>query len=157
MTQDLPLLLCALHSYAFAAFHLAFWRLFGWKRELAKVGLATRAIVQILNLRLVYVFMGIGTGYVINVGFQAGTAGSYMSSLSAFASLTDLAVALVKSVIFGIIVLIVACQRGLETELGPKGVANAVNSAVVIGVIATFCVNLVITQLISMFLPQRIG
>ena len=46
MTQDLPLLLCALHSFAFAAFHLAFWRLFGWKRELAKVGLATRAIVE---------------------------------------------------------------------------------------------------------------
>ena len=60
MTQDLPLLLCALHSYAFAAFHLAFWRLFGWKRELAKVGLATRAIVQILNLRLIYVLLGVG-------------------------------------------------------------------------------------------------
>ena len=60
MTQDLPLLLCALHSFAFAAFHLAFWRLFGWKRELAKVGLATRAIVQILNLRLIYLFAGVG-------------------------------------------------------------------------------------------------
>lgn len=61
MSQDLPLLLCALHSFAFAAFHLAFWRLFGWKSELAKVGLPTRAIVQILNLRLVYVFAGVGT------------------------------------------------------------------------------------------------
>jgi hypothetical protein len=61
MSQDLPLLLCALHSFAFAAFHLAFWRLFGWKRELVKVGLPTRAIVQILNLRLVYVFAGVGT------------------------------------------------------------------------------------------------
>ena len=60
MTQDLPLLLCALHSFAFTAFHLAFWRLFGWKRELAKVGLATRAIVQILNLRLIYLFAGVG-------------------------------------------------------------------------------------------------
>jgi hypothetical protein len=57
---DLPLLLCALHSLGFAAFHLAFWRLFGWKHELARVGLPTRAIVQILNLRLVYVFLGAG-------------------------------------------------------------------------------------------------
>jgi len=60
MRQDLPLFLCAVHSFGFAAFHLAFWRLFGWKRELAKVGLPTRAITQILNLRLVYVFAGIG-------------------------------------------------------------------------------------------------
>ncbi len=74
MTQDLPLLLCALHSFAFAAFHLAFWRLFGWKRELAKVGLATRAIVQILNLRLVYVFMGIGTACLLFPAELRGTA-----------------------------------------------------------------------------------
>lgn len=60
MDLDLPLLLCALHSLGFAAFHLAFWKLFGWKRELARVGLPTRAIVQILNLRLVYVFAGVG-------------------------------------------------------------------------------------------------
>ena len=61
MHTDVPLLLCALHSFGFAAFHLAFWKLFGWKRELARVGLPTRAIVQILNLRLVYVFLGAGT------------------------------------------------------------------------------------------------
>ncbi|GAB3515283.1 hypothetical protein [Pseudoxanthomonas daejeonensis] len=58
--HDIPLLLCALHSFAFAAFHLAFWKLFDWKRELARVDLPTRAITQILNLRLVYVFLGIG-------------------------------------------------------------------------------------------------
>ncbi|WP_372018605.1 hypothetical protein [Pseudoxanthomonas sp. 10H] len=61
MASDVPLLLCALHSFGFAAFHLAFWKLFGWKRELARVGLATRAITQILNLRLAYVFLGVGT------------------------------------------------------------------------------------------------
>ena len=60
MATDVPLLLCAIHSFGFAAFHLAFWKLFGWKRELARVGLPNRAIVQILNLRLVYVFVGVG-------------------------------------------------------------------------------------------------
>ena len=61
MHPDVPLLLCALHSFGFAVFHLAFWKLFDWKRELARVGLPTRAITQILNLRLVYVFLGAGT------------------------------------------------------------------------------------------------
>ncbi|UNK58158.1 hypothetical protein MNQ95_03345 [Pseudoxanthomonas daejeonensis] len=60
MHADVPLLLCALHSFGLAAFHLAFWRLFGWKHELARVGLPTRAIIQILNLRLVYFFLGVG-------------------------------------------------------------------------------------------------
>ena len=60
MSRDLLVQLCGTHSFAFAAFHLAFWRLFDWKRELLKVGLPTRAITQILNLRLIYFFLGIG-------------------------------------------------------------------------------------------------
>lgn len=49
-----------LHSLAFALFHLAFWHLFAWKRELALLGPANRAIMQILNLRLIYVFLVMG-------------------------------------------------------------------------------------------------
>ena len=60
MSQDLLVQLGGLHSFAFAVFHLAFWKLFDWKRELRKVGLPTRAISQILNLRLIYFFLGIG-------------------------------------------------------------------------------------------------
>ncbi|MFD0364259.1 MlaE family ABC transporter permease [Nocardia sp. GCM10030253] len=114
-------------------------------------------IVLTPMLCLLIIFMGVFTGYVIAVGFQGVTPGSYLTSFAAFASMGDLVVAIVKSVIFGVIVLIVACQRGLEAMHGPKGVANAVNAAVVIGVMAAFGVNLVITQLVSMFMPQRVG
>ncbi|NNH70753.1 ABC transporter permease [Nocardia uniformis] len=108
-------------------------------------------------LCMLIIFMGVFTGYVIAVAFQGVTPGSYLSAFSAFAQMSDLAVAIVKAVIFGIIVLIVSCQRGLEATHGPKGVANAVNAAVVIGVIAAFGMNLIITQLVSMFLPQQVG
>lgn len=60
MDAETLVCLAGIHSLAFAAFHLAFWRLFDWKRELAKVGLPTRAVTQILNLRLTYVFLGVG-------------------------------------------------------------------------------------------------
>ncbi|MDH5822831.1 hypothetical protein QFW77_07460 [Luteimonas sp. RD2P54] len=53
------MLLAGLHSAGFALFHAAFWKLFGWKHELRKLALPTRAITQILNLRLIYVFAGI--------------------------------------------------------------------------------------------------
>lgn len=53
------LLACALHSAAFGVFHLLFWRLFDWKRELPKLRPPTRAIVQILNLRLTYLFFAV--------------------------------------------------------------------------------------------------
>lgn len=54
------LTLCAVHSFAFAVFHLAFWRLFGWREQLALLSRVNRGIVQILNLRLTYVFFAIG-------------------------------------------------------------------------------------------------
>ncbi|MFB7723409.1 MlaE family ABC transporter permease [Nocardia sp. NPDC058058] len=108
-------------------------------------------------LCMLIIFMGVFTGYVIAVGFQGVTPGSYLSAFAAFAKMSDLVVAIVKSVLFGIIVLVVSCQRGLEAMHGPKGVANAVNAAVVIGVIAAFGVNLVITQLVSMFIPTQVG
>ena len=108
-------------------------------------------------LCMLIIFMGVFTGYVIAVGFQGVTPGSYLSAFAAFAKMTDLWVAIVKSIVFGVIVLVVSCQRGLEAGAGPRGVANAVNAAVVIGVIAAFGVNLVITQLVSMFVPTQVG
>ena len=60
MSRDLLVQLCGIHSFAFAAFHLAFWKLFDWKRDLQKASVATRAVTQILNLRLIYLFLGIG-------------------------------------------------------------------------------------------------
>ncbi|RZA30881.1 MAG: hypothetical protein EOP92_34085 [Lysobacteraceae bacterium] len=60
MSRDLLIQLCGVHSFAFALFHLAFWKLFDWKRDLRNTSFATRAITQILNLRLIYFFLGIG-------------------------------------------------------------------------------------------------
>jgi hypothetical protein len=60
MSRDLLIQLAGLHAFAFALFHIGFWKLFRWNHQLAKVGLITRAVTQILNLRLIYVFLGMG-------------------------------------------------------------------------------------------------
>ncbi|CCK65800.1 Conserved protein of unknown function, YrbE family [Mycobacterium canettii CIPT 140070017] len=103
------------------------------------------------------VFMGLAAGYVINVGFQSGTPGSYMASFGSFASIADVVVALLKTWLFGVIVTLIACQRGLETKGGPRGVADAVNAAVVLGVVTVFVLNLVITEFVTLFMPAKVG
>lgn len=45
------------YCFAFAVFHLAFWKLFDWKRELPKLKPVNRGVMQVLNLRLTYVFL----------------------------------------------------------------------------------------------------
>ncbi|MGO3126577.1 MAG: hypothetical protein ACTIJY_00745 [Luteimonas sp.] len=47
---------CGLHSAVFALFHLGFWRLFDWPRTLQATTRPNRAIVQIANAQLVWVF-----------------------------------------------------------------------------------------------------
>jgi len=56
----MTLLLCGLHSLGFAAFHIAFWALFRWPKTLASTTLANRAILQIANVQLIWVFLCIG-------------------------------------------------------------------------------------------------
>ncbi len=54
------LIACAIHSFGFAVFHMFFWKMFRWDTELKKVNVPTRAIIQILNLRLIYIAFGVG-------------------------------------------------------------------------------------------------
>ncbi len=53
-------LVCGVFSILFGVFHLLFWRLFDWKQQLQKLSVPNRAIMQILNLCLTYVFFFIG-------------------------------------------------------------------------------------------------
>jgi phospholipid/cholesterol/gamma-HCH transport system permease protein len=103
------------------------------------------------------IFVGVATGYFINVSFQGGAAGSYIGSFGQFAGLTDLWAALGKAELFGLVVVAIACQRGLEAKGGPRGVADAVNAAVVLSVISSFVLNLVVTQILSMFFETKVG
>jgi hypothetical protein len=45
------------YNLAFAVFHLFFWRIFRWKENLASLSSVNRAIMQVLNLCLTYMFL----------------------------------------------------------------------------------------------------
>jgi hypothetical protein len=57
MLRDPLTFFCGLHSLALAAFHLAFWKLFRWPESLRSAGLANRAIPQIENVQLIWLFL----------------------------------------------------------------------------------------------------
>jgi hypothetical protein len=45
---------CSVYNVSFAIFHIGFWKLFNWKTELAKLHFTNRAIMQIFNMRIIY-------------------------------------------------------------------------------------------------------
>jgi hypothetical protein len=48
---------CGIFNLLFLIFHAFFWKLFDWKKNLNKLMFHNKAIMQVLNLKLMYVFL----------------------------------------------------------------------------------------------------
>ena len=64
MNSEAILFICGVYNFLFALFHIFFWRLFNWKNDLRKTSTANKAIIQILNLRLIYIFILMSVIYI---------------------------------------------------------------------------------------------
>lgn len=124
-------------------------------RRLVVPRFAAAILVGVL-LTGVVCFVGFLASYLFNVYFQDGAPGSFVATFASFATTGDMVIALVKAVIFGAIVAVVSCQKGMSTQGGPTGVANSVNAAVVESILILMIVNVVISQLYIMLFP-RVG
>lgn len=51
------LFICGFYNIAFALFHTGFWKIFHWNAELKKLSFANKAIMQILNIQIIYYFV----------------------------------------------------------------------------------------------------
>lgn len=114
------------------------------------------AIIVGFALTGVVCFVGFLASYLFNVFAQGGAPGSFLATFASFASVSDMQLALFKAIIYGVIVSVVSCQKGLSTQGGPIGVANSVNAAVVESILILMIVNVGISQLYIMLVP-RVG
>ncbi|WP_040824036.1 MlaE family ABC transporter permease [Nocardia jiangxiensis] len=116
---------------------------------------AMMLVAPILNILIVVV--GIASGFAVAVTALNVTPGSYWESFGSFTAPVDIWVSLIKALIFGFLVVIIACQRGLEAKGGPRGVADGVNAAVVMSIAAVTVLNTAVTQVVTMFFPVRMA
>lgn len=56
MGNDTIIYIGGIFNLLFALFHLSFWRIFNWQQDLKSIRFVNRAIMQILNLCLTFVF-----------------------------------------------------------------------------------------------------
>jgi phospholipid/cholesterol/gamma-HCH transport system permease protein len=100
---------------------------------------------------------GTASAFLMAVGASDVAPGSFWMSFGTFTKVVDVWFAIGKTVVFGAIVAIVSSLRGMEAKGGPRGVADAVNSSVVVNVVLIVFANLAITQLQSMFVPMEVA
>jgi phospholipid/cholesterol/gamma-HCH transport system permease protein len=96
---------------------------------------------------------GIGGGYFFTVIVQGGSAGAFLSSFTALASLPDLVIAMIKAGVFGWLAAIVGAYKGLNAGGGPSGVGRAVNESVIVAFMMLFFLNAVITAIYFQVVP----
>ena len=96
---------------------------------------------------------GIGGGYFFTVIIQDNSAGAYLSSFTALATLPDLYISMVKAGMFGWLAAIVGAYKGLNAGGGPSGVGRAVNESVIIAFMLLFFLNTIITAIYFQVVP----
>jgi phospholipid/cholesterol/gamma-HCH transport system permease protein len=96
---------------------------------------------------------GIGGGYFFTVIIQHNSAGAYLSSFTALATLPDLYISMVKAGMFGWLAAIVGAYKGLNAGGGPSGVGRAVNESVIIAFMLLFFLNTIITAIYFQVVP----
>ncbi len=109
------------------------------------------------TLCVIIVAAGTGAAFILAVSVSDMSSGSFWQSFGTFAKVSDIWFAIGKTVVFAAIVAIVSSLRGMEAKGGPRGVADAVNSSVVLNVIGIVFANLAITQLQTMFFPMEVA
>jgi phospholipid/cholesterol/gamma-HCH transport system permease protein len=105
----------------------------------------------------VIIASSVAASFILSLAVSDVAPGTYWLSFGAFAKMADVWFAIAKAVVFGAIVGIVSSLRGMEAKGGPRGVADAVNSSVVLNVVGILFANLAITQLQTMFFPMRVA
>lgn len=116
---------------------------------------ALMAIAPVLGILIMV--SGTATAFIMSVNFTEVTPGSFWLTFGSFAKMVDVYFAIGKTLVFAAIVVTISSLRGMEAKGGPRGVADAVNSSVVLNVVCIVFANLAITQLQTMFFPMELA
>jgi len=116
------------------------------------------ALILIAPILCIFIIAtAVAAAYTFAVSISDVSSGGFWMSFGAFASPVDVWFTIGKAILSAAIVAIISCLRGMEAKGGPRGVADAVNSSVVLNVVCIAFTNLAITQLQTMFFPMAVA
>jgi phospholipid/cholesterol/gamma-HCH transport system permease protein len=112
------------------------------------------ALMLVTGLFNIYaIIFGLTGGIIATLTFDAPL-GPFFATLLTNASTTDLWGSVLKCMIFGGIIAIVSCYKGMTASGGAEGVGRAVNQGVVVEFLGIFAFNYVFTQTLLATHPE---
>jgi phospholipid/cholesterol/gamma-HCH transport system permease protein len=113
--------------------------------------LALMVVTGLFNIWAIV--LGLSGGVLASLTFDAPL-GPFFATLLTNASTTDLWGSVVKCMLFGAIIAIVSCYKGMSASGGAEGVGRAVNQGVVVEFLGIFAFNYVFTQTLLATHPE---
>ena len=109
---------------------------------------ATAMIVVMPLLSALFIVMGLFGGYLVGVALMGVDGGADLSSLESSVDFRDdVAGSMLKALVFGVLVGVIATYRGYTSQPTSAGVSAATTSTVVVGSVTILLVDYVITAL----------
>jgi phospholipid/cholesterol/gamma-HCH transport system permease protein len=97
--------------------------------------------------------VGIIAGWLVATRVLGISETYYLHNMLHFTGGKDVAMGLIKGVVFGILIVFISCHQGLNAREGAVGVGRATTEAVVIGSLFILVVNFFLTMTLNIFFP----
>jgi len=107
-----------------------------------------RMLALMLMMPLLCIFadlLGILGGMLVSVTMFDITAIQYLEQTRSAINLTDISVGIAKSMVFGVLVAVAGCMKGIQCGRSASAVGQATTSAVVMSIVAIVVADAIIT------------
>lgn len=102
------------------------------------------------------IVFGLGAAWLVAVtGFGIPHAWFWSHTVE-HTNLQDVSYAMIKGLVFGILIVVISCHQGLTAENGAVGVGRGTTRAVVFSSLALLIVNFFLTMLLNHFFPMGV-
>jgi len=100
--------------------------------------------------------LGMIASYVVGVWVFKVEAAYWVDNMIKYVDLADVAIALIKGLSFGLLIVIISCHQGLKASNGAVGVGRGTTDAMVFSSLAILVVNFFLTLLMQIFFPASL-
>lgn len=97
--------------------------------------------------------VGILAAYFVTTQILGVSEVYYIHNMLHFTGSKDVAMGLIKGIVFGVLIVFVSCHQGLNAREGAVGVGRATTEAVVVGSLFILVVNFFLTMTLNIFFP----
>jgi phospholipid/cholesterol/gamma-HCH transport system permease protein len=103
-------------------------------------------VIAVPLLTAIFDVVGILGGYLVGVILLGVSSGAYFASMKQSVVPLDIHGGIVKSLVFGLTIILVACYKGYHTEHGAEGVSKSTNQTVVLSAVLVLAWDYVLTS-----------